>query len=96
VTKTRNVAHLISLSITLVLAWLYVGWAANIFSDSAYLAMVKKDFSGLGAARADFTLQIMFLPVLGLLAYAAIRFAIAGGQWIFDFAVSIRGAQRSR
>jgi hypothetical protein len=86
----RNGAHSAALALSLLFSWLYVFCAGREFADAAYRAVLEQDFSGLGAARADFVFFILFLPVLGLLAYALTRMAIGCGKWTIQSLTALR------
>jgi hypothetical protein len=78
----RVTAHAFSLTVALIASWFTVMLIAERFGREAYLAVEQQDFSGLGAARADFVFFLICLPAFGLVVYGTIRVAIAAAQWL--------------
>ena len=81
-TSDRITAHSISLGLTLILCWFFVMAISEQFGRDAYLAVEQQDFSGLGAARAEFDIRLILLPLFGFLTYWAIRLALGLGRWL--------------
>ncbi len=81
--RLRVRAHGLSLTTTLILSWFYVIVIADQYGRAAYLAAEQSDFSGLGAARADFDFFLFCLPIIGFLTYWAIRLVVGCSQWLW-------------
>jgi hypothetical protein len=86
----RNWAHISSLALSLAACWVFIAWAASRFSEQAYVAMTQQDYSGLGAAKADFHLTLVAAPIFGVVIYGVSRLVIAGLRWFAGFTVSLK------
>jgi hypothetical protein len=68
-----------------VAAWLWTGWQSRLFADGAFLAVQQTDYSGLGAARADFFIGWAAMPVVGLAAFLAVYFFFVAGEALHSY-----------
>jgi hypothetical protein len=82
----RVTPHAFALATTLFLSWFYVLVAAELYGRAAYSAAEQQDFSGLGAARAEFDFQLFCLPILGFATYWIIRLVIGGSRSLWKMA----------
>jgi hypothetical protein len=66
-------------------AWFWIGWQSRLFGDAAFRAVQETDYSGLGAARADFLLAWAAMPVVAIGTFLAVYLFFIVGEELHSY-----------
>jgi hypothetical protein len=73
---TPRRANAVSLTVTILVLWLWAGYSARTFGEDVTKLALEHDYSGIGAARAEYQLLVFLLPLFGIVIYGLVRLAL--------------------